>query len=621
MPHATELISIIALGLVCAFLFGMAAQFLRLPPLVGYLLAGIAIGPFTPGYVGDAELAQQLAEIGVILLMFGVGLHFSIKDLMAVRTIALPGAIVQIAAATAMGGGLALSWGWSLGAGLVFGLALSVASTVVLLRALEEQGLLDSDKGRIAVGWLIVEDLAMVLALVLLPALAPGLGGAADAGGGHGGAAASLAHLIADLSGKDIGDSLWLTLGLTVVKVGIFVTVMLVGGRRFVPWILEKAARTGSRELFTLAVLALALGIAFGSAELFGVSFALGAFFAGMVLAESDLSHQAAADSLPLQDAFAVLFFVSVGMLFDPGILLREPLSVLAVLGVIVLGKSVAAIAIVLAFGHPVGTALTIAASLAQIGEFSFILVSLGITLKLLPVEGRDLVLGGALLSITLNPLFFALAARVTRYLGEHPDLATRFERRRGAPIEIRSDRVRHRDHAVIVGYGRVGSAIANALRDWELPFVVVERDRRRIMELRAAGIPAVFGDATAPGILDAAEIGTARLLVVANPEAHQGRRLLEIARDANPHIDTLVRTHSDAERRKLEEARAGLVLMGERELALGMMRYALRSLGIREGEARIFVDSSRSESQVAPSSGPEQGAPELRPHREEAAE
>ena len=315
MPHATELIAIIALGLVIAFVFGMLAQRLRLPPLVGYLVAGIAIGPFTPGFVGDQKLAAQLAEIGVILLMFGVGLHFSIKDLMAVRTIALPGAVVQIAVATAMGGGLALAWGWGLGAGLVFGLALSVASTVVLLRALEERNLLDSDKGRIAVGWLIVEDLAMVLALVLLPALAPSLGG--NAGNGDHAAGGGLAQW---LSGH-LGDSIWLTLSLTLAKVGLFTTLMLVAGRRIVPWLLDQAARTGSRELFTLAVLALALGIAFGSAELFGVSFALGAFFAGMVLAESDLSHQAAADSLPLQDAFAVLFFVSVGMLFDPGIL------------------------------------------------------------------------------------------------------------------------------------------------------------------------------------------------------------------------------------------------------------------------------------------------------------
>ena len=599
MPHATELIAIIAIGLVFAFIGGLIAQRLRLPPLVGYFVAGIAIGPHTPGFVGNAELAGQLAEIGVILLMFGVGLHFSIGDLMAVRAIALPGAVVQIAVATLMGLGVGLAWGWGLGAGLVFGLALSVASTVVLLRALEERGLLDTDKGRIAVGWLIVEDLAMVLALVLLPALAGALGG--EAGPGHGG-------------------DLWATLGLTLAKVAAFTGVMLVGGRRVVPWLLDQAARTGSRELFTLAVLALALGIAFGSAALFGVSFALGAFFAGMVLAESDLSHQAAADSLPLQDAFAVLFFVSVGMLFDPGILLRAPLAVLAVIGIILVGKSIAAVAIVLAFRYPLGTALTIAASLAQIGEFSFILAGLGIGLKLLPPEGRDLILAGALLSITFNPLFFAGIERLARVLAERPDLASRIERRGAADLPVLAPaQAGVSGHAVLVGYGRVGSSIARACEAWELPVVVVERDRRRVEDLRAAGAAAVFGDAAAPGILAAADIAQARLLVVASPDAHQARRLVAIARQANPGIDTLVRTHSDVERRHLEDEGVGLVLMAERELAFGMTLYALRSLGVSEGEARVFVDTSRAGSRgdTAARAAPGQGAPELRPHRE----
>ena len=568
MPHATGLISIIALGMVSAFVGGMLAQRLRLPPLVGYLVAGIAIGPFTPGFVGDPELASQLAELGVILLMFGVGLHFSIADLMAVRTIALPGAIVQIAVATAMGAGLAWAFGWSAGAGLVFGLALSVASTVVLL-----------------------------------PALAPSLGGEAAGGGAHHGAPV---------------QNLWLSLGLTLAKVSVFVAIMLVGGRRVVPYLMGLAARTGSRELFTLAVLASAVGIAYASSELFGVSFALGAFFAGMVLSESDLSHQAAADSLPLQDAFAVLFFVSVGMLFDPGIVLREPLAILGVVGVIVLGKSLAAIAIVLAFGHPVGTALTIAASLAQIGEFSFILASLGISLKLLPESGRDLILGGALLSITLNPLFFALADRVSLYLGERPEWRRRLERRAAAPLPLSTSGEGMRDHAVIVGYGRVGSAIGKALHDWKLPFVVVERDRRRVEDLRAQGVPAVFGDASAPGILEAADIGSARLVVLATPDSHQGRRLLAKARAANPGIDSVVRTHSEAERRRLEEDGVGLVLMAERELALGMMTYALRSLGVREGEVRLFVDSSRSENQIAAAPPAGQSVPELRQRRDE---
>jgi CPA2 family monovalent cation:H+ antiporter-2 len=621
VPHATELIAIIALGLTLAFICGMVAQRLRLPPLVGYLVAGVLVGPYTPGFVGDSNLTGQLAEIGVILLMFGVGLHFSFEDLMSVRAIALPGAVVQIIAATTMGVGLALVWGWSLGQGLVFGLALSVASTVVLLRALEERGLLDTDNGRIAVGWLIVEDLAMVLALVVLPALAPSLGG--EAGGAAHGTAHVLTDFIGHFIGPDYAGSLLLTILLTFAKVAIFASLMLVGGRRFIPWLLDQAARTGSRELFTLAVLAMALGIAFGSAELFGVSFALGAFFAGMVLAESDLSHQAAADSLPLQDAFAVLFFVSIGMLFDPSILLRAPLSVLAVLGVIMIGKSLAAVAIVLAFRHPIGTALTIAASLAQIGEFSFILVTLGLSLKLLPEEGRNLILGGALLSITLNPVFFALVTRIEQALAARPCLATRFERRRGPDVAETVGRSQRRDHVVIVGYGRVGSSIGTTLQAWDLPYVVVERDRRRVLDLRAAGVPAVFGDATAPGILDAAGIGAARLLVVATPGPHQAPRLVEAARASNPTIDTVVRTHSDVERRHLEEDRVGLVLMAERELALGMSLYALRSLGVREGEARLFIDSARTESQFGSdkTAGPVKGSPELRHQHDESAD
>ncbi|MHB2206487.1 cation:proton antiporter domain-containing protein [Methylobacterium sp. CM6257] len=618
MPHATELIAIIALGLTLAFICGMVAQRLRLPPLVGYLLAGVLLGPYTPGFVGDSNLTGQLAEIGVILLMFGVGLHFSFKDLMTVRAIALPGAVVQIVAATAMGVGLAVAWGWSLGQGLVFGLALSVASTVVLLRALEERGLLDTDDGRIAVGWLIVEDLAMVLALVVLPALAPSLGG--EAKEAVHGTARVFNEFIGRLVGPDYAGSLLLTIFLTLAKVALFASLMLVGGRRFIPWLLDQAARTGSRELFTLAVLAMALGIAFGSAELFGVSFALGAFFAGMVLAESDLSHQAAADSLPLQDAFAVLFFVSIGMLFDPSILLREPLSVLAALGVIMVGKSLAAVAIVLAFRHPIGTALTIAASLAQIGEFSFILVTLGLSLKLLPEEGRNLIVGGALLSITLNPLFFALAAQIKRVLAMRPDLAPRFERKSVADEAVSFEASRRRDHVVIVGYGRVGSSIGTTLQAWDLPYVVVERDRRRVLDLRAAGVPAVFGDATAPGILEAADISEAQLLVIATPDPHQARRLVEAARSLNPKIDTVVRTHSEAERRHLEEDRVGLVLMAERELALGMSLYALRSLGVREGEARLFIDSARTESQFGSekAAGPVKGSPELRHQHDE---
>ena len=395
MPHESTLIATIAAAFVLAFGFGLLANLARLPPLVGYLLAGVAMGPFTPGFVGDMALSSQLAEIGVILLMFGVGLHFSIHDLRSVWHIAVPGAIGQILVATLMGAGVAALWGWGLPAAIMFGLSLSVASTVVLLRSLEGQGKLDTSDGRIAVGWLIVEDLVMVLALVMIPAVAHAV---------HGDPAAA-------------GESIWMALAITLAKVALFVVLVLVVGARVVPWLLERVARTGSSELFTLGVLAVSLGVAFGSAALFGVSFALGAFFAGVILSESDISHRAGERLLPLQDAFAVLFFVSVGMLFDPGILLREPLRVLAVLAIIVVGKSAAAFLIVLLFRHAVGTALTVSASLAQIGEFSFILVALGVSLKLLPPEGRDLVLAGALLSITLNPLIFAIQPRIERVL------------------------------------------------------------------------------------------------------------------------------------------------------------------------------------------------------------
>jgi K+:H+ antiporter len=561
MHHDTTLIALVAMGFVLACVFGYLATRVRLPPIVGYLVAGIAVGPFTPGFVGDAGIASQLAEIGVILLMFGVGLHFSMDTLLAVRGIAIPGAVAQIAVATAIGTAMAMSWGWSLGAGIVLGLALSVASTVVLLRALQQRNELDSQHGRIAVGWLIVEDLAMVLALVFLPALADAMQGS---GGGH----------------VDMG-TLLTKLGITVGKIVLFVALALVGGRRLVPWLLERIARTGSRELFTLAVLAIALGIAYGSAVLFDVSFALGAFFAGVLLSESELSHQAAADSLPLQDAFAVLFFVSVGMLFDPTILIRDPLAVLAVLLAIVVGKSIAAFVIVLLFRYPVATALTVSASLAQIGEFSFILAAMGVSLGLLPPEGRDLVLAGALISITLNPFVFATITPVTRWVRARPALYAMVER--GAtrlatlPDNPRSNPIR--GHAVIVGYGRVGGMIGAALAGRHLPFVVIERDLRLVEVLRERGIRAIYGDASASGVLDAAHVESAKLLVIASPDSYSARRVLDLARQANPRIDTVVRTHTEHEAEHFEKAGVGRVVMGERELALGMTDYALERL------------------------------------------
>jgi CPA2 family monovalent cation:H+ antiporter-2 len=567
MPHDTPLIATIAAAFVFALAFGFVAAKLRLPPLVGYLLAGVLIGPFTPGFVADAGLASQLAEIGVILLMFGVGLHFSVKDLMAVRSIAIPGAVAQILTATMIGGAMAHLWGWSIGASVVFGLSLSVASTVVLLRALEQQNALTSPEGRISVGWLIVEDLAMVLALVLLPALADAVGGKAS------------------------GETVWANLGVALAKVAIFVAVALVVGTRVVPWVLMHVARTGSRELFTLSVLAVALGIGVGSAALFDVSFALGAFFAGVIISESDLSHKAGEDSLPLQDAFAVLFFVSVGMLFDPTIVLREPLAVLGVLLVIMVGKSLAAFAIVLAFGHPIGTALTVSASLAQIGEFSFILAGLGLGLGLLPAEGRDLILAGALLSIALNPVAFAAIPPLLRAIRSREWLTRLLERSGGPHLTLPQDTASAlQNHAVIVGHGRVGGAITPLLEREGLPFVVIERDRLAFERLRKRGIPSIYGDASARGVLEAACIGRARFLVIASPDGFQARRILEIARAARPNVETFVRTHSEEELAYLKSHGVGFALMGEREVARGLGEQVLLSFGVPPARARHLV-------------------------------
>ena len=556
MPHSVSLISTIAAGLGLALIFGFLAAWLRLPALVGYLLAGVVIGPFTPGFVADAEIAAQLAEIGVMLLMFGVGLHFSLDDLLAVRKIALPGAVVQIAVATALGMGLATWWGWNLGGALVFGLSLSVASTVVLLRALESRGVLDTFNGRIAVGWLVVEDLAMVLVLVLLPPLG------------------------AWLAGKELADAnaLWKTLGLTLLQVGGFVALMLIVGRRLFPWLLWQVQRTGSRELFTLCEVAAAVSIAFGSTALFGVSFALGAFFAGMVMRESEFSHRAAEESLPLRDAFAVLFFVSVGMLFDPWVLVERPLQVLAVVAIIMVGKSLAAAALVLAFRYPLNTALTVSASLAQIGEFSFILVGLGVSLGLLPPEGQSLVLAGALISIALNPAAFYAAEPMQRWILARSALARRMEARDDPMAELptHTEPKYLAQQVVLVGYGRVGRRIAAAMQAHHIPFVVAEQNRETVERLRAEGIAAVFGDASEPATLIQAHIARARMLVIATPDSLNVRQMISVARALNPHIETAVRTHSETEARLLNEEHAGRVFLGEQELALSMARYVI---------------------------------------------
>ncbi|MBU5377249.1 MAG: YbaL family putative K(+) efflux transporter [Pantoea sp.] len=544
MHHTTPLITTIVGGLVLAFLLGMLAQRLRISPLVGYLLAGVLAGPFTPGFVADTNLAPELAELGVILLMFGVGLHFSLKDLMAVKSIAIPGAVAQIAVATLLGMGLSAWLGWSLMTGLVFGLCLSTASTVVLLRALEERQLIDSQRGQIAIGWLIVEDLVMVLTLVLLPAIA----GMLEQG---------------NASPQLLAWDLLLTIG----KVAAFMVLMMVVGRRAVPWILAKSAATGSRELFTLAVLALALGIAFGAVEFFDVSFALGAFFAGMVLNESELSHRAAHDTLPLRDAFAVLFFVSVGMLFDPMILVEQPLAVLGALVIVVLGKSAAAWLLVTLLGHSRRTALTISVSLAQIGEFAFILAGLGISLNLLSSEGRNLVLAAAILSIMLNPILFSLLERFLAR-SESRQAQTQeeaVEEEMQIPVDICH-------HAVIVGYGRVGSLLGQKLLEAEVPFVVVENSRARVEALREQGIRAVLGNAVRAETMELARLDCARWLLLTIPNGFESGEIVTTAREKFNDIEIIARAHYDDEVEYIMARGATRVVMGEREIASSML-------------------------------------------------
>jgi CPA2 family monovalent cation:H+ antiporter-2 len=557
MPHSVALISTIAAGLGLALIFGFLAVRLKLPALVGYLFAGMLIGPHTPGFVADVQLASELAEIGVILLMFGVGLHFSIADLLAVRKIAVPGAVIQMAAATALGAAAATFWGWPAGGALVFGLALSVASTVVLLRALESRGALNSQNGRIAVGWLIVEDLAMVIALVLLPLLAQTLVGTG----------------VAQAQGQ---DSLAWTLFSTLARVAAFVALMLLVGRRVFPWLLWQVARTGSRELFTLCVVSAAMGIALAAAKIFGVSFALGAFLAGMVLRESALSHRAADESLPLRDAFAVLFFVSVGILFDPQVLLERPLQVLAVLAIVVIGKSLAAAAVVLAMRYPLNTALTVSASLAQIGEFSFILAGLGVALNLLPVEGQSLILAGALMSIALNPLVFAAVEPAQRWILRRSGAARALEQAHDplAALPQSTEQKYLAGQVVIVGYGRVGRKIAERLRERGVAAVIAEQNREVVESLRAQGWQAVAGDAAEPVVLIQAHIARARALIIATSDTVGVRQMVQTARTLNPKIDTLIRVHSEDEAARMREENLGAVFLGEHALADAMAAH-----------------------------------------------
>ncbi len=546
MAHESPLIGVLVFGLGLAFVLGTLANRLKLSPLVGYLLAGVLIGPFTPGYVADAGLTLQLAEIGVILLMFGVGLHFSPRDLLAVRAIAVPGAILQVAIAAVLGAGVAWWLGWPLATGLVFGLALSVASTVVMMRALQDRRLMDSERGRIAVGWLVVQDLLTVLTLVLLPPLAALL---------KGGAVLDTGTLLVSLA--------W-----TFGKLAAFVALMLVVGSRVIPWILHYIAHTGSRELFRLAVLSLALGVAFAAAELFGVSIALGAFFAGMILSESPLSQRAAEESLPLRDAFAVLFFVSVGMLFDPMTLLREPLALTMTVLVVLVGSAGSAFAIVRLFGYPLATALLIAAGLAQIGEFSFILADLGIGLKVMPERARALILGTSILSIFVNPFLFQGAEWLRKRAEPQPKPTPDKKASVQAPTTLSG-------HAVLVGYGRVGRLIGDGLKADGLPFLVIEEAADAVEALRGAGIECIQGNGADDPVLAASNLAAARILFVAIPEAFEAGQIVQQARKARSDLEIVARAHFDAEVEHLRQLGASAVIMGEREIAAAMLGYA----------------------------------------------
>jgi len=556
MEHNYPLITTIAAGFGIALILGFIAERIKIPALVGYLLAGIAIGPSTPGFVADVHIAAQLAEIGVMLLMFGVGLHFSVNDLLAVKRIAIPGAVAQMSLATLLGMLVAWWWGWSWGSGLIFGLSLSCASTVVLLKALEARGVLDTMNGRIAVGWLVVEDLVTVLVLVLMPPLAGILGG----------------------NQAEEGGPLWITIGQMLLQVTAFIALMLIAGRRILPWLLWQVARTGSRELFTLSVIASAIGIAYGAAEFFSVSFALGAFFAGMVMRESEFSQRAAEESLPLRDAFSVLFFVSVGMLFEPAILIEQPLQVLIVVAIIVFGKSIAAMVLVLLFRYPLNTALTVAASLAQIGEFSFILAGLGVVLGLLPTEGMSLVLAAALISIALNPFLFVAIAPFQRWLLKRSELARELDLRVDpyAELPVSTERKYLEGQVVLVGYGRVGRRIAGALDKRGIPYVVAEQNRELVEQLRKKGVVAVSGNAADPAVLIQAHIAHAAMLVVASPDPLNVRHMVDTARTLNPSIEIVLRTHSEDESQILRKEAIGTVFFGEEELAKGMVAHVL---------------------------------------------
>lgn len=571
MEHGSPLITTLALGLSAAFLVGLLARRLKLSPIVGYLLAGVLLGPFTPGLIADPGVANELADIGVILLMFGVGMQFSFRDLLEVRGIVVPGGIIHRLVITLLGIGLAVAVGWDLAAGLVIGLALSVASTVVLLRALIARNALETIHGRVAVGWLVVEDIFTVIVLVLLPSLALVVVGTPDAGGG-----------------------VAVALGIALAKAVALVVVMVVIGVRVVPWLLLHVAREGSQEMFTLGVLAIALGIAYASSEYFGVSLALGAFLAGAIVGETDLSHKASSDALPLRDAFAVLFFVSVGMLLDPAFLVTHPLAVVGVLALIVIGKSVTAAVIIALLRYPLRTGLTVAAGLAQIGEFSFILASDGVRLGLLPSEAFQLVVAGSLLSITLNPFAFGLIGHVESWIKARPGLRARLDRGGGALARPAPDEEPMKGHAVLCGWGRVGRTVARALEARDFAYVVIEEHRRTVEALRERGIHALYGDIADAALLGHAGIERARVLVFAAYDPPAAEFAVEYARRVNPRIEIVARVETPEEAARLTEAGASQTVEGQRELAVQMARYTLRRFGVTSREVDVITQGLR---------------------------
>ncbi len=560
MDQNISVITTIAAAFIAALGLGFLAEKIKVPALVGYLVAGIVIGPGTPGYIADTEIASQLSEIGIMLLMFGVGLHFSPSELFSVKRVAVPGALIQMGVTTSVGAGIAWLWGWGIAPSLIFGLCLACASTVVLLKSLEVRGELDTMGGRISVGWLVVQDLVTVLALVLLPPFAEIIGGSKSAAN-----TASAAPV-----------SLWWTVGSTLLLVGAFVALMFVVGKRVLPWLLWQVAKTGSRELFTLAVVTTAIGIALGAAAFFNVSFALGAFVAGTVMRESEFSHRAAQETLPLRDAFSVLFFVSIGMMVDPAVFLDQPWRILVVVFVVMFVNSACAVAIVIANRYPLSTALSIGASLGQIGEFSIILGGLALGLGIIQPEVMNLVLAGVLLSITFNTLLFKAVEPLRRWVLSRSALARRLDQRQDptSALPMSTDDKYLEGQLVLVGYGRVGKRIGLALTERGIPYVIVEQSRERVEELREQGLAAVSGNLGDPEVLIQAHIAKAAMLVIATPDTVHVRQMVETARLLNPAIEVVVRTHSEDESELLAADGFGKIFFGEEELAKGMVRH-----------------------------------------------